>query len=211
VRRKHANSPMVGVTQGLTKLDGTARAWDQWWPCARAPRLLPDSLRGHRRIDATPLPFDAQTTTDSLFNPAVDITPSTYTARMGFSALRSLPSPAKSMVSCVLKRKLMAWRGGAILHEVVAVKSAREKSRGATLYVTLEPCNHTGRTGPCAGSDYGRNSSAWWPPSMIQSPKGRGASERFARRGLLPGCWRKKPAGCGYEPFAVDSPGKRRW
>src|ERR1700722_3143401 len=33
--------------------------------------------------------------------------------------------------------------------EVVAIKSAGEKARGATLYVNLEPCNHTGRTGPC--------------------------------------------------------------
>jgi diaminohydroxyphosphoribosylaminopyrimidine deaminase / 5-amino-6-(5-phosphoribosylamino)uracil reductase len=33
--------------------------------------------------------------------------------------------------------------------EIVALKSAREKARGATLYVNLEPCNHTGRTGPC--------------------------------------------------------------
>jgi len=33
--------------------------------------------------------------------------------------------------------------------EIVALKSAGEKARGATLYVNLEPCNHTGRTGPC--------------------------------------------------------------
>src|SRR5271157_5882327 len=33
--------------------------------------------------------------------------------------------------------------------EIVALKKAGEKSRGATLYVNLEPCCTTGRTGPC--------------------------------------------------------------
>jgi len=33
--------------------------------------------------------------------------------------------------------------------EIIALQQAGDKARGATLYVTLEPCCTTGRTGPC--------------------------------------------------------------
>jgi len=61
----------------------------------------------------------------------------------------------ESHVGCVIVREgqilgegfhQYEWRDHA---EIVALKSAGDKARGATLYVTLEPCNHTGRTGPC--------------------------------------------------------------
>ncbi|MET7326966.1 bifunctional diaminohydroxyphosphoribosylaminopyrimidine deaminase/5-amino-6-(5-phosphoribosylamino)uracil reductase RibD [Nonomuraea sp. NPDC005650] len=34
--------------------------------------------------------------------------------------------------------------------EVVALAQVGERARGGTAYVTLEPCDHTGRTGPCS-------------------------------------------------------------
>jgi len=36
--------------------------------------------------------------------------------------------------------------------EVRALAEAGERARGATAVVTLEPCNHTGRTGPCSAA-----------------------------------------------------------
>ena len=41
-------------------------------------------------------------------------------------------------------------KAGADHAEAVALREAGERARGATLYVTLEPCSHHGRRSPCA-------------------------------------------------------------
>src|SRR5579884_1144670 len=66
---------------------------------------------------------------------------------------RTSPNPAVGAVlvreGAVVGRGFHTWAG--VDHaEIVALRQAGDAARGATLYITLEPCSHHGRTKPCA-------------------------------------------------------------
>ena len=88
------------------------------------------------------------------------IEPGTWSAAMG-EAIELAQSPdaphgENPRVGCVIVDESGSvvgrgyHRGAGTPHaEVMALRDAGEHSRGATAVVTLEPCSHTGRTGPC--------------------------------------------------------------
>src|SRR5512144_578157 len=68
---------------------------------------------------------------------------------------RAQASPNPMVGAVLVRAGVVVGRGfhtftGRKHAEILALEAAGEQARGATLYINLEPCSHTGRTGPCA-------------------------------------------------------------
>nr|WP_311132481.1 bifunctional diaminohydroxyphosphoribosylaminopyrimidine deaminase/5-amino-6-(5-phosphoribosylamino)uracil reductase RibD [Nonomuraea gerenzanensis] len=68
--------------------------------------------------------------------------------------------------------------------EVVALAQAGERARGGTAYVTLEPCDHTGRTGPCSRALLAAGVARVVIAVSDPNPKAAGGAARLREHGV---------------------------
>jgi diaminohydroxyphosphoribosylaminopyrimidine deaminase/5-amino-6-(5-phosphoribosylamino)uracil reductase len=68
--------------------------------------------------------------------------------------------------------------------EVVALETAGEAARGATLYVTMEPCSHHGSTPPCTDAVLAAGIARVVAGSLDPNPQAAGGLERLRRAGV---------------------------
>jgi diaminohydroxyphosphoribosylaminopyrimidine deaminase/5-amino-6-(5-phosphoribosylamino)uracil reductase len=75
-------------------------------------------------------------------------------------------------------------RHGEAHAEVEALRAAGERARGATLYVTLEPCNHHGKTPPCTEAILGAGVRRVVAAVEDPNPVAGGGIERLRSNGV---------------------------
>jgi diaminohydroxyphosphoribosylaminopyrimidine deaminase/5-amino-6-(5-phosphoribosylamino)uracil reductase len=68
--------------------------------------------------------------------------------------------------------------------EVVALQNAGEKARGATLYVSLEPCAHTGKTPPCTDAVLAAGVRRVVAAVEDPNPTARGGAKKLRKAGV---------------------------
>ena len=68
--------------------------------------------------------------------------------------------------------------------EIVALAVAGERARGATLYVTMEPCAHHGTTPPCVDAIVAAGVARVVAASLDPNPEAQGGLERLREQGV---------------------------
>jgi diaminohydroxyphosphoribosylaminopyrimidine deaminase / 5-amino-6-(5-phosphoribosylamino)uracil reductase len=101
-------------------------------------------------------------------------------ARLGLG--ETSPNPAVGAIlvkdGAIVGRGCHTWAG--VKHaEILAIEQAGSRARGATLYVSLEPCCHQGRSGPCTDALIAAGIQR--VVSALEDPNPRVAGQGFAR------------------------------
>lgn len=76
------------------------------------------------------------------------------------------------------------FHAGADHAEVVAIKAAGKIPQGSTIVVTLEPCNHTGKTGPCVDAIIAAGISRVIYAVADPNPVAAGGADRLRAAGI---------------------------
>jgi diaminohydroxyphosphoribosylaminopyrimidine deaminase/5-amino-6-(5-phosphoribosylamino)uracil reductase len=103
---------------------------------------------------------------------------------------RGLTSPNPTVGAVVVQEGRIVGRGahtwaGVDHAEIVALREAGNAARDSTLYVTLEPCSHEGRTGPCVDAIVRAGVSRVVAPMLDPNPQVSGKGfERLRAAGV---------------------------
>src|ERR1700761_4804747 len=129
-------------------------SWRRWPRSTRSPMSASPAsiaISARPRISASSSVGSRARKSSSAMNEAQHMRSALNLARRGLGLVA--PNPA---VGCVLVKDGVVigrgWTqpGGRPHAETEALRRAGERARGATAYVTLEPCAHRGQTPPCA-------------------------------------------------------------
>lgn len=107
-------------------------------------------------------------------------------ARLGVG--RTSPNPAVGAVLVKDGRVLAVGHHAKAGHdhaEVAALRQVGTAAQGATLYSTLEPCNHQGRTGPCTEAILNAGIARVVVGTLDPNPLVSGSGVRRLRRGRI--------------------------
>lgn len=100
------------------------------------------------------------------------------------------PAPNPRVACLIVKDGKFVGKGwhsfaGGPHAEIEALTQAGENARGATVYVSLEPCNHQGRTGPCSEALIKAGVKEVFYATSDPNPVAAGGAERLREAGIL--------------------------
>lgn len=105
-------------------------------------------------------------------------------ARLGLG--KTYPNPIVGAVITSPTGELISegFHQGGDHAEVVAITAAKEIPAGSTLYVTLEPCNHHGKTPPCVDAIINSGIAKVFYAVSDPNPAAAGGAERLRQAGI---------------------------